>query len=198
MGDGKMVHMVTMLDENIDPVEVNLAADIDNEFADSSVGAGSETVLPVRYVDTECIDIPEIVDVHGRLSDAVEALEEATGLSVIPLEMAKIAPEVTELARHEIFELNHVRYAMSHKIREHVITEFIDKIVQSLSTGLPYTEDITAAVEYKGIMYNTFKLSKDEWNLLLSKFRNYRQALVTDNVSQIVLNIFAERVQRHG
>lgn len=190
----KMINMATVLDDSVDAVNVDTRMDT-SEFTDEDVTAGVSAVsLDVTYVPVDTINIPEIRDVHGRLSDAVEALEDATGLSVIPFSMANIAPEVANLARHEIFTFNGERYAMSHRVRDTVISDFVEKIVHNLSTGLPYSEDIVTSVEYCDQRYRTFLLSRDEWSLLLSKFRNYKQSLTTDNVSSIILKVCAERV----
>lgn len=72
----------------------------DVEVLDSSK---EDTVIPVDIdsVDVDAIEIMSVNDEHGRISDIIESLENETGLSVIPLRMANVLPEVCSLSRHK-------------------------------------------------------------------------------------------------
>lgn len=146
--------------------------------------------------DVEAVEIPSIVDKYGRLSDIIEAFELETGMSVIPLKMVNIAPEVESLQRHEIFEFMGERYAMSRIPREKVVEEWQEKILANLSTGLVFEEDLVTNIVHNNQTYKTLSLSRAEWTLLLSKFRFYKQDLVVRNEKSIVMMVFAERVAR--
>lgn len=190
----KITHMRSILDNEPTALEF-----VDDHFASEFAGSAEQEVsgespISIDYVDVERICLPEIKDTHGRLSDAIEALEDATGKSVIPLNMAHIAPEVVSLQRHKIYTFAGERYAMSHRIRESVIQEYVDRIIRNLSTGLPFSEEILSSIVYNCETYRTFLLSQDEWSLLLSKFGNYKHTLTTDRVAQIWLRISAERI----
>lgn len=168
-----------------------------DSLAEAPVDSTEEEVgtsIAVEYVDEEAIDLPEIRDTYGRLSDAIEALERITGLSVVPLEMAHIAPEVISLQRHEIFSFGGKRYAMSKKPREITLKTMQDEIVTSLTTGLPYECVLNTTVQYDGQYYSTLSLSRVEWTLLMSRFRHYKQNLSFKNNGTLVLEMFAERV----
>lgn len=170
-----------------------------NLFADEEIlqdSTDTDVSIAVDVMDVEEITIPAIVDTYGRLSDRVEALEHETGLSVIPLTMANIAPEVESLSRHEIFEFNGERYAMSSKVRDQVINNWQEKVIANLSSGLAFEEGLVINVEYRGILYKTLSLSKNEWTLLLSKFRLFKQSLVIRNRSNIIMTIKAEHATR--
>jgi len=154
-----------------------------------------DVAVDISDITTEAIELPVINDEHGRLSDLLEALEKKTGLSVIPLEMGHIAPEVRSLSRHTIFENNGVRYAMSHHIRYDVINSLQDRIIKTLSSGLPFEELLNIKVTYNGKEYDTLSLSEDEWKLMMAKFRKYKEKLTRTTDGQYCLSILAERAQ---
>lgn len=175
----------------------SVSADEAMEFAVDSEGAREGTVsdIPVDYdlVDVEPVVVPVITDIHGRLSDRVEALEHETGLSVIPLEMANIAPEVESLKRHEIFDFMQERFAFSPNIRNDVIAGWKEKITAHIASGLNFEENLVTSVTYDGKTYKTLSLSRVEWTMLLSMFRNFKQGLVVRN-QNLILCIAAEHV----
>lgn len=165
------------------------------ELDDMTTTAAPETRTEIRvdFVDVEPIVIDEIVDRHGRLSDILEALEEELHVSVIPLRMAKIAPEVTKLQRHEIFMFGKESYSFSQNIRRDVVDSILDSIVSNISSGIPFSYDLITSVMYGEQSYRTLALSRKEWTYILSRCRNYKQSLVTDMANSITLNVFAEK-----
>lgn len=144
-------------------------------------------------VNVEAVEIESINDHFGRLSDLIESLEVVTGLSVIPLEMGHIAPEVVSLSRHKIIEFNGVRYAMSPNVRMDVIEKWSERIRKQLSEGIPFMEKLNLSVTYNGVEYETLALSEAEWKYLMSMYRRYKQQLAKVNGNEIVLAILAER-----
>lgn len=167
----------------------------EDDFVEETYGgSGVTTSIPVSYLDVDEIILPEIKDVHGRISDIVDAIEVSTGVAVVPFEMANIAPEITKLQRHEIFQLGDRRFAMSKEIREGVVTQYTNKIVRTLTSGVPFVENLATTVTYNGKVYNTLALSKIEWTTLLSKFRKYKHSLRAQDNSSIILEILAEHV----
>lgn len=169
--------------EEIEPVAVNLP-----EMDDGDVVA-----VDVSLVEAEAIELPAINDDHGRISDIIRALEDETGLSVIPLEMGHVAPEVQSLSKHSIFVNQGKRFAMSHRIRQDVISGWQERIVKMLSAGLPFEEKLNIIVTYKGEEYETLSLSEDEWTLLMAKFRNYKERLTKTKSGEYCLYVYAER-----
>lgn len=167
--------------------------DVDYSTEIEPVDVPSEMEVSVNFSNVAAIDIPVINDEHGRLSDIIEALETELDLSVIPLEMAEIAPEVRNLARHKIFELGGERFAMSHRKRDHVIKSYKERILKSLTEGIPFEETLNIKVSRNGVDYNTISLSEDEWTLLLSMFRHYKQKLKVSS-GNLILKIIPERM----
>jgi Fe-S-cluster formation regulator IscX/YfhJ len=145
-------------------------------------------------VDTEVVELEEIRDDYGRISDLIESLEECTGLSVIPLEMGHIAPEVTKLERHDIYEFDGERFAMSHHLRKKIIDGYKARIIKVLSSGLPFKESLNVSVEYDGKEYVTLQLSQDEWTYLMAIFRNYKERLYQTSDGQLYLEVLPDRV----
>lgn len=187
--------MKVLIQEDVEPVIVpahELEKETESEFAEISVNEG-KTTISVDFLDIEAVQIDEIHDTHGRLSDIVESLESLLNLSVIPLRMANIAPEVVDLQRHEIFEFGGERYAFSKKMRKDKLDEYSTEIYQNLSTGLPFSLELVTSVSYQGTIYPTLLLSRAEWTFIMSKYRIYKEELNTDNKSSITLDIFAER-----
>lgn len=191
----KVTHMIDVIDTN--EGKQNVLVDVQNdEFVDDTIVEEKEETqeLKVFFIDVDAVELPEIHDDYGRLSDAIEALENVTGLSVIPLQMANIAPEVVSLKRHTIFTFNGVRYAMSQRIREAAVNSFKERVMQALLSGLPFREDLVTSVRYEGNEYLTLALSQEEWTYILSLFRKYKQSLSIQNGNQLVLEVFAQRV----
>lgn len=155
----------------------------------------AETDIEVDLTGVEAapIELAVISDEHGRISDLIEALEETTGQSVIPFEMGHISPEVMTLARHKIFEFAGGRFAMSHRKRMGVIESFQERIIKTLSSGIPFREELNTVVTYNDTEYKTFKLSEDEWKYLMAKFRNYKERLFVTSDNKLVIEILAER-----
>lgn len=187
------ISMAAVLRKEVTPVAIDLPDD-QLEFTDGVAGTESESTIAVDFVDVDAIEIAEIHDTHGRLSDVIETFEDILHLSAIPLSLARIAPEVVDLKRHEIFEFGDERYAFSHRIRKDVVKDYLENISSNISTGLPFELELCTNISYEDKIYPTFQLSRDEWTYVLSKFRNYKQELVTDNSTSIVLRVFAERV----
>lgn len=154
-----------------------------------------EDSISVDFADVEPISIKEIVDVHGRLSDILESVEDELGISVIPLKMVDIAPEVAQLQRHEIFTLGDTRYAFSHRIRKNVCDHYLEQIVTCLSEGVPFKLELGTTIMWHDQQFNTFLLSRDEWTYIMSKCREFKQKLTTDRKSQITLHVYAEKVK---
>lgn len=165
------------------------ADDLTGEVSDSQ----QEILVDVTAVNAEAAVLSVINDEYGRLSDIFEALEMATGQSVIPFSMGNIAPEVASLARHKIFEFAGKLYAMSHKLREPVLDKFYVRIMKALSSGIPFSEELNTTVFYDGTDYHTLSLSEDEWTYVMAKFRNYKERLYVTTGSKLVLEILPER-----
>ena len=155
------------------------------------VRTGKSTFIK-RFMDL--MVIPEIKDVHGRLSDMIADIEDKVGIAVIPFEMVGIANEVVRLQRYEIFTISGKKYAMSKVPRERVMSQFLDRIVKTLSNGLPFNESLVTSVDFEGKVYKTLTLSQVEWNTILSKLRSYKQRLYICNHSDVIMEVLAERV----
>ena len=166
----------------------------DDDFVkeEPTIVEGADSVIQVQLVDVEPIKIAEIVDVHGRISDIVESLELKLNIAVVPLSMARIAPEISRLQRHELYELGGQKYAMAKRPRESVVSKYCERIVKTLSSGLPFSESLMINVDYNGTMYRTIALSQVEWTLILSRFRNYKEVLKIVNKNELVMEILAE------
>lgn len=171
----------------------NFNAEEVNEVTEEDVNAGIDVFVDFTRFPVDAIEVTEINDRHGRLSDIIEALENETGLSVIPLQMGGIAKEVCSLARHKIFDFNNERYAMSYRIRRDVVDSFCERIVRTLSSGIPFSEVLNTVILYQGEEFNTLSLSEDEWTEILAKFRKYKQRLYIKE-GRLVMAIFNERV----
>lgn len=172
----EVLHMKDLLKgvQNM-PTDNSSETDEIEEFIEDVVGAEKEedTSLPINYMNVEQIIIPEITDSQGRLSDIVESFEVTTGLSVIPLDMTDVAPEVSQLKRHSIFTIDDKRFAMSNKIREDVVQKYIEDITSMLKTGLPFIKSLSVTIPFDGKDYKSYALSQKEWTYLISVFNAY-------------------------
>lgn len=183
----------TLLKQAPEPVD-DTANGLEDNLEELEGHADAEVAIQVDITeDVTPIEIKEIIDVHGRLSDILDSLAEEVGLSVIPLRMANIAPEVSKLQRHEIFTFAGERYAFSKVIRQNVCDRYIEQIVKNISEGVPYQLELITTITWKGNEYKTLLLSRAEWTYIMSKCRDFKQKLITDQKSQITLQILAER-----
>lgn len=164
------------------------------EFAEA-VEQKKSNIITVNHLDIEEVVIPEIMDNYGRISDMIDHVIEETGVSVVPFEIAGIAPEIVRLRRHTIFNIGARYYAMSKEPRDKVIEEYTQRIITTLSSGIPFTENISVAMTYNGKVYMTLALSQVEWTIIMSKFRYYKQQLYISGAGDLILEIFAERVK---
>lgn len=164
------------------------------EFAEDAGEIDCADALSVTYIDVPKIIIPEIKDVYGRLSDIIDGIALESNISTVPLEMAGIAPEITKLQRHDIFELGGKRYAMSKVVREDVVKQYTNRVIKKLSNGLPFSENLTTIISYRGKNYRTFALSQREWTLLMSQFRDYKQILKIVGNTELAIEILAEKM----
>lgn len=187
----KLVAPATALLDNQEILDSQLEEDLE------LVGEPNDNDVAIQVTfdeEVEPIEIKEIVDAHGRLSDIIDSLEDAVGLSVIPLKMANIAPEVSRLQRHEIFTFGGERYAFSNKIRQNVCDRYLAQITKTISEGVPYQLDLVTTITWRDKVYTTLLLSRVEWTYIMSKCRGYKQTLTTDQKTQITLKVFAERI----
>lgn len=154
-----------------------------------------EAEISIDYNNSvEAIELNEINDKHGRLSDALESLEISTGFSVLPIALAHIASEVKTLARHEIFEFQGVRYSMSPNIRKAEIERMEADILKTIQDGVVFRESLMTTFAYKGKIYSTLLLSRVEWDWILSRFKLYKHSLRVINNSDIILIVEPERI----
>lgn len=128
--------------------------------------------VDITPIPIEPVEIGIIRDTKGILSDKIDKKMEELGVSVIPLTCCGILPQVAELKRHTIFVFNE-RYAMRSGIRQHVIDEYKERIIDSLKDGVPFVESIIYRINVSGVTYSNIKLTEDEWIYLASLFRNY-------------------------
>lgn len=173
--------------------EFQFNENIGTDVAEIHSAEAEQLSVSLDDTDVEAIDLDEIRDVYGRISDLIEALEDDTGMSVIPLEMGHIAPEIVSLQRHEIMDFNGKRVAMSHRIRDNVIDSFKERIIKTLSTGLPFKESLNVIVTHAEHDYETLALSKDEWTRIMAMFRHYKERLIREADGKYYLEILPDR-----
>lgn len=171
---------------DVEPIEIE---SIDQQTVDEDVAKEIE----VNFSSVEPIELFSITDTYGRLSDSVEYVEKLLGVSVVPLEMCCISPEVVELKRHKIYEFEGHRLAMSSKIREDVVEKYKDKIYKTLSMGTVYEEVLNTKVTYNGEDYDSLALSEAEWTYVLSLYRLYKSRLYVTSSGKMTMEIQAER-----
>lgn len=147
-------------------------------IADPSVEVN---VIKLTNLTVEPIQIPEIVDKYGKLSDIIERYENGYSLSVVPLEMTTILPQVKKLQRHEILEYKGKRYASS---TERVVSvqrfqEYKDKIYETLAEGQAFVDNLHLSTVIDGIKVETLKFNMHELQLLFGYYRLYDPKLIT-------------------
>lgn len=145
--------------------------------------------IPVEYVSVEEVVIDEIHDKHGKLSEKVQAIMDEVNCSVIPFEAAGVLPQVVDFQNHDIVMLNNTRYIMSRSIRPEIISEFKQKIIATLESGLPYTKCLTTNVFVGTQSYATLLLSRIEWCYLCSMFKSYNAEIIQNAEGQLMLKV---------
>lgn len=126
------------------------------------------------FVDTGLsaieVELPEITDDSGRLSDAVSAIMQQTGLSVIPFSALQLSPSVATLRDYTVREYLGEKFALSTSVRQSVIEQYKERIVKVLSVGSQFRESLWIQFSYNGKEYKTLALSEIEYSTLCKMF----------------------------
>lgn len=170
--------------------------------ADESVKQAVEAVtveydernIDVELVDTNEINVTNIYDSKGRMSDAIDAVSRITGYNVIPLSATDIPKEVEFLQRHTLYTIDAVTYAMSNEVRTEKVEEYCTRIMNYIAQGVVFTEKLNRTFTYGDLVYPTLDLTKFEWTLIMSKFKNYKRRLFLKGETDLFLEIQPERV----
>lgn len=134
----------------------------DDGFAEGTVEKENGIDIPIEYMSTEEIIIPEIKDVHGRLSDMIADIEDKVGIAVIPFEMVGIANEVVRLQRYEIFTISGKKYAMSSDTPVNVMDMSFDEVLKYADT-VPDIPSARVRLNYTKMLYDVlgYELTPD-------------------------------------
>lgn len=153
-----------------------------------------ECNIEVDLITTNEIRVDNIYDSRGRMSDAIDAVSHVTGFNVIPLRATDIPKEVEFLQRHLIYKLGSEVYAMSNEIRSEKVDDYCSRITNYIAQGVVFSEKLNSTFKYAGGTYPTLDLTKFEWTMILSKFKGYRSRLFLKGGTDLILEVYPERV----
>ncbi|WP_283693093.1 hypothetical protein [Clostridium perfringens] len=144
--------------------------------------------INLSALDVEAIELPKVMDEFGRISDKITAVEDRTGISVLPFELTGTSSLVAGLKDHKIIEIEGKKYSTSYKriVNPQELDRVIGEVVAEASRILaesvsdPNCKTRHARVplfckkEYNGVVFPTLRLNEYETQLALGKLRNFR------------------------
>lgn len=175
-------------------VETPAPAETVKQMVEAVTEGYDECNIEVELVETNEINVTNIYDSVGRMSDAIEAVSRLTGYNVIPLSATDIPKEVEFLQRHALYPFGDVTYAMSNEVRMEKVHDYCTRISNYIAQGVVFTEKLNRTFSYGGLVYPTLDLTKFEWTLILSKFKSYKRRLYRKGESELYLEVQPERV----
>lgn len=131
-------------------------------------------MLKRRILNEFPIEFGEIKDNYGKLSDRVDRLEDEYNLSCLPFEFCNLLPQVTELKRHEIIEINGTKLLIGteRKVREAELKEYIQLIKTTIEEGEIFDDSLLEQKTLGGKTYTLLKFNSYELDTLNSVFLN--------------------------
>lgn len=131
-------------------------------------------MLKRRILNEFPIEFGEIKDNYGKLSDRVDRLEDEYNLSCLPFEFCNLLPQVTELRRHEIIEINGTKLLIGteRKVREAELKEYIQLIKTTIEEGEIFDDSLLEQKTLGGKTYTLLKFNSYELDTLNSVFLN--------------------------
>ena len=159
-----------------------------------ALSPSDECNIEVEFVDTNQILVDSIYDSHGRMSDAIDAVSRITGYNAISLNATDLPREVEYLQRHLLYPVGGDVYAMSNEVRQEKIDEYCKKIKEFIAQGVVFSEKLNRTFNYAGGVYSALDLTKFEWTTILSKFKGYRSRLYLRGGTDLILEVYPERV----
>lgn len=120
------------------------------------------------------IEFGEIKDNYGKLSDRIDRLENEYNLSCLPFEFCNLLPQVTELKRHKIIEINGTKLLVGteRKVREAELKEYIQHIKTTIEEGEIFDDSLLEQKTLGGKTYTLLKFNSYELDTLNSVFLN--------------------------
>ena len=120
------------------------------------------------------IEFGEIKDNYGKLSDRIDRLENEYNLSCLPFEFCNLLPQVTELKRHKIIEINGTKLLVGteRKVREAELKEYIQRIKTTIEEGEIFDDSLLEQKTLGGKTYTLLKFNSYELDTLNSVFLN--------------------------
>lgn len=145
----------------------------DIEHIENTIDNNSLIDIALDTMNVDPVVIDKIDDTMGRIRDFIRAIEKETGYTSFPFNVIHINPNILSIKDHEIIHLRGIKYCVSQEIRQDVIEIYKNLIINKISAGMPFVEDIWTVGTYKGIKFNTLKLNFKELGVLVSMFVNY-------------------------
>ena len=175
--EDKIIGMAKVKEEATEPVKFEEPANV----------AGKQ--ISIMDVEASPIHIDKIVDTEGRLSAKVAEALQKYNVRAIPLEVAGVLRQTTELQNHVLTEINGVKYATVRTPDSNILREYRDAIYKSLSAGLPYTDNLFVDVLGEDGTFKTLKLLEYEWSWLCVSYKEYNAKVTLTDSGELILSV---------
>lgn len=138
----------------------------------------------VQFVSdiTESVDAINI-DVNGIFIDRIEKFKRKSDSYVIPSETIELPENVTVLPGYNIVTINDTRYIMPDKIRNDIVNGYENDIIDTLTSGEDFESKLLKEeiITPEGLSAKVPTLTKNEWDYICSRFRNYNARVIMIN-----------------
>lgn len=121
------------------------------------------------------------LNIVSHFETLIEQKSDEMGLYVIPASSVGLPKKIVQLPNFDIIAINGERYISPKQVRDTVISSYEELIIKTLLSGKDFEEELTISYDdLEDWQHNklnpdniVMKLSKSEWNTLISRFRNY-------------------------
>ena len=152
------------------------------------VDAEQSANLPENDLDVEPLQINNITDKYGVLSNKIEEFMSQYGTAVVPLSAIGITSSLSSLERFDMLEVDGVCYAMNRKPRENYLSVYKRQILDALEAGKTFCDSLLIKINCGIEEVITLNLSQIEWSYVCTWFSNYNAAVTVRN-HDVVLTV---------
>lgn len=147
--------------------------------------------ISLNVFNIDPVQIPRIIDTEGYISDSVRRVEDASGIAVLPFDVAQLLPQVEELKGHKIIYIKGNKYVtgITRVVSKGRLETFVEEIKGTIMRGQIFDQSLIETVSYNGKTFDTLKFNHYELSMLNSMFINIQFMVYEDSVGDIRMNV---------
>lgn len=162
---------------------LNAAMDTKAKALLSAVGIAPERAQNVKLVEVrksniKPLEISEVKDSSGRISEIIKRYQDDLGIAIVPVKITKIANWVKP-KEHGIFTLNGESYFYPLNLNNpERIRNFTQSITKDLTEGKVIKQSMYESFEFEGQTHRTLRFTQSEMSDVVTYFSNFGARLL--------------------